>query len=80
MLPSGRSVCIIFFSLLIHIVQWGAVAQRLERATDNRVFTGSNPTEAVWKLLQLTLPHFVFFGRDTKPLVHSCHVQSIALK
>ena len=26
----------------------GAVAQRLERAADNRVVAGSNPTEAVW--------------------------------
>ena len=29
---------------------WGAVAQWLERATDNRVVAGSNPAEAVWKL------------------------------
>ena len=29
---------------------WGAVAQWLERATDNRVVAGSNPTEAVWNL------------------------------
>ena len=42
-----RSICIIAFSLLIRIVLWGAVAQRLERATDNRVLTGSNPTETV---------------------------------
>ena len=47
-LLSGRSICIIVFSLLIRIVLWGAVAQRLERATDNRVLTGSNPTETVW--------------------------------
>ena len=36
----------------------GAVAQRLERATDNRVVADSNPTEAVWKLWQFPLPHF----------------------
>ena len=34
---------------------WCAVAQWLERAADNRVVTGSNPAEAVWKL---PLPHF----------------------
>ena len=46
---------------------WGAVAQWLERATDNRVVAGSNPAEAVWKLWQFPLPHFapVSFGRDT---------------
>ena len=37
---------------------WGAVAQSLERATDNRVVAGSNPAEAVWKLWQFPLPHF----------------------
>ena len=37
---------------------WGAVAQWLERATDNRVVAGSNPAEAVWKLWQFPLPHF----------------------
>ena len=31
-------------------ILWGAVAQWLERATDNRVVAGSNPAEAVWKL------------------------------
>ncbi len=50
-------------SLFRHIVacqgtQWGAVAQWLERATDNRVVAGSNPAEAVWKLWQFPLPHF----------------------
>ena len=64
-LPSGRSICIILFSLLIRIVQWGALAQWLERATDNRVLTGSNPAEAVRKLLQ-TLPHFAsVFSEET---------------
>ena len=46
---------------------WGAVAQWLERATDDRVVAGSNPAEAVWKLgnfLYPTLP--VSFRRDTK--------------
>ena len=37
---------------------WGAVAQWLERATDNRVVAGSNPAEAVWKLWQFPLPQF----------------------
>ena len=35
---------------------WGAVAQWLERATDNRLVTGSNPAEAVWKLWQFATP------------------------
>ena len=39
------------------MVQW------LERATDNRVVTVSNTTEAVFKLLQFPLP--MSFGRDT---------------
>ena len=34
------------------------MAQRLQHATDNRVLMRSNPTEAVWKLLQFPLPHF----------------------
>ena len=40
------------------LVYRGAVAQWLERATDNRVVAGSNPNEAVWKLWQFPLPHF----------------------
>ena len=35
---------------------WGAVAQWLEQATDNRVVAGSYPTEAAWKLWQFPLP------------------------
>ena len=34
------------------------MAQLLERPTDNRVLTGSNPAEAVRKLLQFPLAHF----------------------
>ena len=46
-------------SLRIHLpTLWSAVAQSLERATDNRVVAGSNPAEAVWKLWQFPLPHF----------------------
>ena len=30
------------------------MAQWLKRATDNRVLTGSNPTEAVWKLFAIS--------------------------
>ena len=52
-LLSDRSLCIILFSPLIRI---GAVAQRLECATGNRVFTGSNLAEVV------------FFGRDSTVL------------
>ena len=44
----------------------GAVAQWLERATDNRVVVGSNPTETSWRLWRFSLPHLpVSFGRDT---------------
>ena len=66
-LPSGRSICIILCSLLIRIVQWGAVVQRYERATDNQVVTGSNPTEAVRNFfaISFTLLCQCFFGRDT---------------
>ncbi len=39
-------------------MQWGAVAQWIERANDNRVVAGSNPAEAVWKLWQFPLLHF----------------------
>ena len=46
-LHSDRSHCIILFSPLLRI---SAIAQRLECATDNRVFTGSNHSEVVWKL------------------------------
>ena len=45
-LLSGRSICIILLSLLIRFNQLGTVAQWLERATDDRMLTGSNPTEA----------------------------------
>ena len=38
--------------------QWDAVAQWLERTTDNRVVTCSNPAEAAWKRWQFPLPHF----------------------
>ena len=72
-LPSGRSICI--------IVACGAVTQLLERATDNRVLTGSNPVEAVLKLLQFLYPTLpVFFGRDTKSrwsLLAMCNYQSL---
>ena len=44
------------------------MSQRLGRATDNRVLTGSNPAEAVRKLLQCLLLHFasVFRKRHYK--------------
>ena len=47
---------------------WGAVAQWLERTTDDRVVAGSNPVEAAWKLCQFPLPHFasVFRMRDRR--------------
>ena len=67
-LLSDRSLSIMLCSPLIRI---SAVAQRLECATDNRMFTGSNHTEVVWKLFQFHLPHLilpVFFGRDSTVL------------
>ena len=53
---------------IIRIVQWGALAQRLEPTTDNRVLTGSNPAEAVQKILHFPLPHSHFasvFSEET---------------
>ena len=50
-LLSDRSLCIILCSPLIRI---SAVAQRLECATDNGMFTGSNHTEVVWKLFSIS--------------------------
>ena len=44
----------------------GAVAQWLERATDNREVAGSNPAEDVWKLWQFPLPHFASVFRKRK--------------
>ena len=43
--------------------KWGAVAQWIERATDNRVVARSNPTETAWKLWQFPLPHFASIFR-----------------
>ena len=41
------------------VAQWlERACSRLERATDDRVVLGSNPTEAAWKLWQFTLLHF----------------------
>ena len=56
-----------FFRL--HTLINGAMAQRLELATDNRVVVGSNPAGAAWKLWQFPLPHFasVFRMRHYKP-------------
>ena len=39
-------------------VEMDTATQWLERATDNRVVAGSNPTEAVWEFWQFPLPHF----------------------
>ena len=62
----GAAVWQINLYYIIRIVQLGAVDQRLERATDNRVFTGSNPAEAVRKLLQFPLPHLAsVFSEET---------------
>ena len=40
------------------LYEWGAVAQWLERATDDQVVAGSNHNEAAWKLWHFPLPHF----------------------
>ena len=67
-LLSDRSLCIILFSPLIRIT---TVAQRLECATDTRVFTGSNHAEVAWNFFQFPSPHLilpVFFGRDSTVL------------
>ena len=50
--------------------KWGAVAKWLERATDDRVVAGSNPTEITWKLWKFPLPNFAsaFRKRHKKPL------------
>ena len=50
-LLSDRSLCIILVSPLIRI---SALAQRLECATDNRMFTGSNHSEVVWNLFSIS--------------------------
>ena len=50
---------------VLALSSWGVVAQWLERAADDRVVAGSNPTEAAWKLWQFPLLP-VSFGRDTK--------------
>ena len=50
-LLSDRSLCIILFSPLIRV---SAVSQRLECATDTRVFTGSNLADVVWNLFSIS--------------------------
>ena len=52
----------------IPLPKWGAAAQWLERATDNRVVADSNPTEADWKLWQFPLPHFASVFRTLRPI------------
>ena len=47
-----RSLITVFVSTHGATISWGALAQWLERMTDNRVVAGSNPTEAA------PLPHF----------------------
>ena len=56
---------------------WGAVAQWLERATDNRVVAGSNPTEAAWKLWQFRLPHLASVFRKTLKAVGTLYLVSM---
>ena len=61
-----RSLALFLHTNLIGM-QRGAVVQWFERATDNRVVPGSNPTEDIWKLWQFPLPTLpVSFGRYTK--------------
>ena len=75
-LLSDRSLCIILFSPLICI---SAVAQRLECATDNRAFTGSNHTEVVWKLFSISFTPLNFASVFRKRLYRSCDVQLSAM-
>ena len=76
-LLSDRSLCIILFSLLVRV---GAMTQRLESVTGNLVLTGSNPTEAVWKLFSISFTPLNFASVFRKRLYRSCDVQvSIAL-
>ena len=67
-----RSLCIILFSPLFGI---SAVAHRLECATDNRVFTGSNHTEVVWKLFAISFTPLNFASVFRKRLYRCCDVQ-----
>ena len=62
----GAAVWQINLYYIIRIVQWGAVAKRLECATDDRVLIGSNPAEAVRKVLQFHLPHFASVFRKRR--------------
>ena len=55
------------------------MAQWLERATDNRVVAGSNPTEAVWKLWQFPLPHFASVYSYVYSYVYIIRICFIAL-
>ena len=75
-LLSDRSFCIILFSPLIRI---SAVAQWLECATDNGVFTGSNHTEVVWKLFSISFTPLNFASVFRKRLYRSCDVQLSAM-
>ena len=70
MLLSDRSLCIILFSLLIRI---GAMTQRLESVTGNRGLTGSNPTEAVWKLFSISFTPLNFASVFRKRLLAFLH-------
>ena len=75
-LLSDRSLCIILFSPLIRI---SALAQRLECATDTRVFTGSNHAEVVWNLFSISFTPLNFASVFRKRLYRSCDVQLSAM-
>ena len=78
-LLSDRSLCIILFSPLSRI---SAVAHRLECATDNRAFTGSNHTEVVWKLFSISFTPLNFASVFRKRLYRThrtCDVQLSAM-
>ena len=53
------------------------MAQRLEHVTDDRVVTGSNPTEAAWKLWQFPLPHFASLSVETLKVAGSFYLVSM---
>ena len=75
-LLSDRSLCIVLCSPLIRI---SAVAQRLECATDTRVFTDSNHAEVVWNLFSISFTPLNFASVFRKRLYRSCDVQLSAM-
>ena len=57
------------------LIRVGAMVQRLENVTGNRVLTGSNPTEDVWELFSISFTPLNFASVFRKRLYPSCDVQ-----